>query len=337
VLHCSDGTCYVGQTRDITRRYGQHTRYLPPVEHISFKPVSAENLDTCERETIAALESAGFLLLNIAHTHPPPPAADFASVMTPQDQQCWLDDVWWIDDQGERSDDGTLRARHEMRYRQFKQIPCANEIITVLRAYIRAAVPAYRRSEHTLWTCACLPTAGAHSADVCYAQVSICGLEVLTISSSAGRLAFSFYAALSPLQAGRALLTLFSAYPGLELTADATYIRGNAEPLDRQVYDILLHDPAARIAPVCARELAAKLPALFRKHPSLMISDHYWTAGGTDQAQFRTWHKDDTLKLIDDSEFRQAMRVYNLRLMQRGINRFSQNHCPAFVDDIVDR
>jgi hypothetical protein len=97
----------------------------------------------------------------------------------------------------------------------------------------------------------------------------------------------------------------------------------------------LLTDPNARITPDCARELAAKLPAFLRRHPSLQISSHYQPSGGSDQASFTVWHPDDALALLRDSAFRRALRVHTLGLMRTPAGHATSSHCPTLADALI--
>jgi hypothetical protein len=212
-------------------------------------------------------------------------------------------------------------------------MPHSGDVVKVLRAYIRAAVPAYQRSERTFWLCACLP-AGEHETEHWYARVNIAGCDGCAALLVDGQPEFRFYAALSPLKMGRALLELFAAYPGLELTADATYLRGEPQPLATQIYDRLLDNPHARITQVCARELADHLPTFFRAHPYLSIA-HDQTGNTADCARFTVRQSANALALLHDGEFRRMLRVYALALVRKGHCRSDHAHCPALADELI--
>lgn len=151
-------------------------------------------LDEEERSLIGHLEQKGWGLRNIALASIPKEESDFDLVMTPHEQNRWINNPGYVDNGGERLVDPELRRRYRGRFQRFLEMPDAEEVLDVLQAYIQAGVPALRRGEVSFWGCSCLPTNNA------YSRVNINWQEVFTVYTSVNSLRFSLYLARSPLK-----------------------------------------------------------------------------------------------------------------------------------------
>ncbi len=163
VLHFANGDFYVGQAVDVTRRYVQHRKIHTDIEKIAFKRVPRSRLNDEEHSAIWRLEQNGWPLRNIRFTSFPRGESDFDLIMSPEDQVRWLEDLSYVDLQGDRVVNPTLRSKYTTRYHErFKRMPHADAVVDVLRCYIRAGIPAIRRGEISFWACSCLPHPNAY-------------------------------------------------------------------------------------------------------------------------------------------------------------------------------
>lgn len=167
VLHFANGDIYAGQALDATRRYVQHRKVHADIEKISFKQVPKSRLDDEERILIWSLEQDGRRLRNITFTSLPKGESDFDLVVFPEKQNRWLEDPSYIDFGGSRMVDPGLRRKYSGKYESFTGLPRSDEVLSVLRSYVQAGVPAFLRSEVSFWCVSCMPS---HNV---YARINI--------------------------------------------------------------------------------------------------------------------------------------------------------------------
>ena len=193
VLHFSNGELYAGQAVDVTRRYVQHRIKHKDIEKISFRQVPKAQLNNEERTVIWALEQDGQVLRNITFASIPKGESDFDLVMPPEKQARWLEDLSYVDNEGDRLINPALRRRYHDKFQSLLDMPYAAEALDVLKTYVKVSIPALRRGEVSFWACSCLP------APHIYSRVNINWQEVFTIFGSDESLQFSFQLADSSL------------------------------------------------------------------------------------------------------------------------------------------
>ena len=89
--------------------------------------------------------------------------------------------------------DENLRRKYERPFAAFMQAPHADEILRVLRRYVRIALPAFRRSELSFWAVSCLSGPAVRS------RVNLFWQEVCTVFvDDTGELWFDFQVAMQP-------------------------------------------------------------------------------------------------------------------------------------------
>lgn len=227
VLHFANGDIYAGQALDVTRRYAQHRKVHEDIEEISFRQVPKNKLNDEERTLIWSLEQSGKLLRNITFTSIPKGESDFDLVMALEEQNRWLEDPSYIDFGGSRIVDPELRRKNSRKYKSFADLPRSDEVIDVLRSYVRAGIPAFLRSEVSFWCASCMPVRHV------YARVNIYWQEVLTVSVADDELWVSLHMADSPftLLSDKALALLFERHPALEIT-DHKYGPGGSDQVN---------------------------------------------------------------------------------------------------------
>jgi predicted GIY-YIG superfamily endonuclease len=108
VLHFSNGEYYVGQTVDIVRRFAQHSHTHKDIESISFKKVARKHLNIEEENAVRHLETAQLRLRNIQLVSFSYAKTDFELIMSPEDQERWLNDTSFFDLAGNRVIDNLL-------------------------------------------------------------------------------------------------------------------------------------------------------------------------------------------------------------------------------------
>jgi hypothetical protein len=152
-----------------------------------------------EKRVIQSLEKAGFHLRNIVHTSVSYSPSPFDEIMSPEDQDKWVNDVHYMDVSGERIDNPDLRRKYRKKYQRFVQMPFADEFTTVLREYVRRCIPAFVQSEMYYWCCSCLLHRKPGDVMI-YSRINIYQQEVFTIGTEKGIPFLSCHVANSPLR-----------------------------------------------------------------------------------------------------------------------------------------
>ena len=201
VLHCSGSEYYAGKAIDVTRRYTQHRANHSDIEWISFREVQKDAHRVEEPRVIDALEAAGFLLRNIQYTSFPTVATDLDTIIPQEEQTRWLDDPAHNDLSGSRATSPDLSRKYLKKYQKLVGMPHSDEIIGVMRKYVRVGIPAPLRTELSFWCCSCLPPYGG--GITLYSRINIYLPEVFTVGVENGIPFYSWHLAASPLSESR--------------------------------------------------------------------------------------------------------------------------------------
>lgn len=197
VLHFATGEFYVGQAIDVARRFLDHRKNHPDICRVSFKSVDREDLDDAEVEAITRFERAGFLLRNISLTSVVQGERELDALIPRERQERWLHDLEDPSFGGYRHDLGDLRRKYERRFARFAELPNAEEISQVLRAYIWMTIPDPIATELDFWSVSCLPPT---SGGTLRARVNIFKQEVAAFWDYEGVFCFEWQVARSLLE-----------------------------------------------------------------------------------------------------------------------------------------
>jgi hypothetical protein len=219
ILHFSDGEIYAGQAVDVTRRYIQHRKVHNDIEKISFKRVLRKNINDEERSLIWTLELAGHRLRNITFTAIPKGESDFDFIMSAERQNQWLNDINFVDSDGDRVVNPDLRRKYSKKFQRFSEMTNSQEVASLINKYVKLGIPAFLRSELSFWSCSCLP-GHSHSNITIFSRINIYWQEVFTAFESEGKLVFSFHLARSPIEKefGKNFSPLLKKIPSMEAT-----------------------------------------------------------------------------------------------------------------------
>jgi len=274
LLHFGDGSAYVGQAVDVTRRFVSHTKTWEDIVRLRFMEVARTALDPAEQGAIRSLEAKGVMLRNVAHVSVLVGERDFDLILPSDEQDAWVSNPDRIDWSGPRVSDPALRFRYERRFEQFCRMPFADDVAAVSREYVAAGVPVPRRSEIAFWNCTCLPAIKNRRVTL-YARLNIHAQEVFNAHVYDERLWFSWQLALSPLERafGREFQrALAERWPASHVTNDR-YKPGGQDQFNlvaegAKTAIALLREPAIRMA---MRQMNL---LLMRKGPALNKGNH---------------------------------------------------------------
>ncbi len=75
---------------------------------------------------------------------------------------------------------------------------------------------------------------------------------------------------------------------------------------------------------------------LLKRHPTLRQIDHRYAPGGEDQTNVEVKGVRAAKELLADEDILQGIRLFNLRLMQKGPCTYGRYHCMDLADRLVD-
>jgi hypothetical protein len=184
-LELADGTCYTGLSVNIANRYVQHLRTGRQIVRLHVKVIEEGSLVEPERQAIYAVEDAARLNsalrpVNIVDAVESPYGVKLATLVSPDEMDNWLRKPHQIDQGSQRVDDVSHRTRYAKRFSDFRQQPLADDILDVLRTYVRTCVPFPNRTERRFWSLSCMPSTNANSFPR-LAVVNINTMETLTV------------------------------------------------------------------------------------------------------------------------------------------------------------
>lgn len=153
---------YIGQAIDVVRRFSQHRQNYDDIIGFSFMPVAQTKLDDVEKELIFKADKM-FKLRNKVHVSSVIGDADFDLVMPRTEQEAWLSATSRL---SADADAGLAKiilpesqqVRFLKNFEQFTKHPLAQKAQALLAQYIRACIPAPRRTEYSFWSVSCTPS-----------------------------------------------------------------------------------------------------------------------------------------------------------------------------------
>ncbi|MDH2918573.1 MAG: GIY-YIG nuclease family protein [Sideroxydans sp.] len=153
---------YIGQAIDVVRRFSQHRRNYDDIIGFSFIQISKVELNEVEKKLIFNAGKLGFKLKNAVHVSSLLGDADFDLLMPLAEQQAWLSVTSALDDANELNPKIFLPesqlARFSKNFEQFINHPLSQQATALLGRYIRACLPAPRRTEYSFWSVSCMPS-----------------------------------------------------------------------------------------------------------------------------------------------------------------------------------
>jgi hypothetical protein len=67
------------------------------------------------------------------------------------------------------------------------------------------------------------------------------------------------------------------------------------------------------------------------------LTSHMYVPGGFDQIHLEGFGVNNAIKVLKNEYFLKAARLFNLRLMKRGRNAYSNSHCLALTDNFLEQ
>ena len=127
ILHFSNGEYYVGQAKDVVRRYDQHRMKHLDIEYISFKKTKIRELNELERQTLKILENQKRVLRNISLASILRGNTDLDEVVSPEDQEKWTrEELGWESEETTRFEYPEQRRKYTGNFQGLKLLQYYN-------------------------------------------------------------------------------------------------------------------------------------------------------------------------------------------------------------------
>jgi hypothetical protein len=272
LLKFSDKTYYIGQAKDVVKRFRQHCMSYDNIVHLWFQTVEQEKLNEVEQKLIHYPESDGLLLKNIVHVSHVVGKSNLDEIISPEQQKEWLENNKEIPNNGKDLYE-EVEEKDKIRYRQRFETLKANEdyalLKRILNTYIHKCIAAFKKTEQEFWSLSCLSGTNKNNFPR-YFCVNVNFMEVFVVGVDAElNEPFAFFV-LSTLfmQTPKDINRILTRYPDIYFD-ERNYKTGGVDQVNmsfsnlKEVEDILLTEP---IVVKSIKELNLRL---MRKGPTI--------------------------------------------------------------------
>ena len=182
ILRFTNNQFYVGQAVDVVRRFVQHTKVHDDIQEISFKTFPKTELNRVEQEIIKLLEIRNVTLRNINLTSIPKGDTDLDLIISPSEQQLWLQSnhnneltEYWLNEPN-------LQVKYSRKFQKLlKRKDFIDSAKPFLIEYFKKCVLQPSKTELSFWSLTCLTKAFIDSDLVALCRLNLFWCEVLTI------------------------------------------------------------------------------------------------------------------------------------------------------------
>lgn len=185
LLGYADGTYYIGQARDVVRRFGGHRRQCPDIALFAFFQTRRSELDEVEQATIYRAETLGVSLRNRVHVADVLGPVDLDELVPEESQNRWLDRPAQAIRDGAAPvvlpPDSPQRWRTDPQFRKLAADPRYPTIRRIFASFALNGLLAPGTTQLTYWSVTALPnTNQSHyprlgCLNVNWMEVLVCG------------------------------------------------------------------------------------------------------------------------------------------------------------------
>lgn len=189
LLEFANNTFYIGQAKEVCRRFAQHCASVGDISRFTFLPVKLNILDETERKLIRSAESAGLPLTNRVHVSSIVGETDFDLLVPPSTQRAWIEA--WPRPQDSVSNavklplNSAARIRTDQAFGRLRKHSDYAEVLSCLHQYCSGCIPFPSTTQLTFWSVSCLPSTNK-STWPRFAAVNAGVMEMLVIGWEAG-------------------------------------------------------------------------------------------------------------------------------------------------------
>ncbi len=157
ILEFADGQRYVGQSRDVVRRFADHSRHHPDIVAVQFQAVDRHDLDAAERQMVQHQRDAGHHLRNIDLVSQSWADSVLDAVVDRDVQASWANGEPQIHPDDQRMLIAKRRQATRSKYEQLTQVPAAGEVFADLVTYVNRVIPWPSATDGRFWTISAMP------------------------------------------------------------------------------------------------------------------------------------------------------------------------------------
>ena len=150
ILEFSNNEYYIGQSKKIQVRIKQHFKKYDDIVTVYFKPTIEDLLLLEENTTIAIFETQKLRIRNLKQV-------EFLNVFDEIQQEKWVSNLTYNTSIGSKFNNDDVRNKLKDRYLKLREKLYFKDMISLLRKYIKSAIPNYLASEYNYWNITCLP------------------------------------------------------------------------------------------------------------------------------------------------------------------------------------
>ncbi len=158
ILEFADGQRYVGQSRDVVRRFADHCRHYGDIVAVQFQTVDQRDLDAAERQMVQNQRDAGHRLRNIDLVSQSWADSVLDAVIDRDVQANWADGEPQVHPDDQRMLIAKRRQATRAKYEQLAQVPAAGEVFADLVTYVSRVIPWPSTTDGRFWTISAMPS-----------------------------------------------------------------------------------------------------------------------------------------------------------------------------------
>ena len=158
ILEFANAERYVGKSRDVVRRFADHSRHHPDIVAVQFHAVPVERLDEAERQMVQNQRDAGHHLRNIdliSHTWG---ASVLDAVIDQEVQASWANGEPQTHPDDLRMLMAKRRRSTAAKYRKLKEVPSFDDVFADVRTYVDRVLPWPSTTDGRFWTVSAMPS-----------------------------------------------------------------------------------------------------------------------------------------------------------------------------------
>ena len=235
----ANGGCYIGQAKDVTRRFREHKQKYPSIIQLAFFHTKSDKtiLEHEEERLIQEAEVMELPLTNKTLVNNIRGITELDSILPADDQELWKNNPQLFRHEPRLITDPDQRHRYQHRYDTFTSLEISQTVHPLLHQYIHECIPAYGRTEYSFWSVSCLP-----SKSQAYFRINSHTMEIFSIgylkkNSSPEELYALAYISRSVLDKKIPELLLRIKYPFAQI-GNSTHKAGGTDQISIQVFGL---------------------------------------------------------------------------------------------------
>jgi len=157
ILEFADGQRYVGQSRDVVRRFADHSRHHPDIVAIQFRTVEQSDLDAAERQIVQNQRDAGHQLRNIDLVSRSWGDSVLDAVVDQEAQAGWAEGEPQTHPDDQRMLIAKRRRNTLAKYQALQEVPAFDDAFDDVCTYVGRVIPWPSATDGRFWTVSAMP------------------------------------------------------------------------------------------------------------------------------------------------------------------------------------